>query len=369
MSGVGRNIAAVAAAAFLTCSASVALADVTIQQHISVEGTGLMSAGNMSGTTKTVISGSRSRTDSDIQLQSRIVRMLAHRAVGPTAEIVRLDEDRIDRLDMTRKQYTETTFEEMKARLQKVMDQAQENQGQPQESPKPMDDSKCEWLDPKVDVRRPGEKATYAGYEAERLIIVASQPCKDKESGAVCEVALALDEWLAPNFSATGEEERFHRAYAQKIGLGPRGEFGRGDITQRAQSMFGRYSGIWSQVVAKTRDVKGYPVKMTFAFAFGGEQCKSSRPSQQQGDAGNSDAPGGLTGQVAGKLGSLFHRKKDDAPANTDTSGPAAAKLLPGGLLPLVTMSSELVSVSTDSVSADVFEIPSNFKKIERQSD
>ncbi len=369
VTGVLRNIGAAVAAAFLTCAASVALADVTVQQHISVEGTGLMSAGNMSGTTKTIISGDRSRTDSDIQLQSRVVRMLAHRAVGPTAEIVRLDQDRIDRLDISRKQYTEITFEEMKARLQKVMDRAQESQGQPQESQKPMDDSKCEWLDPKVDVRQPGEKATYAGYEAERLIIVASQPCKDKESGAICEVALALDEWLAPNFAASGEEDRFHRAYAQKIGLGSRGELGRSDITQRAQSMFGRYSGIWSEIVAKTRDVKGYPVKMTFAFAFGGEQCKGSRQPQQQ-DADNSAAPpasGGLTGQVAGKLSSLLHRKKDDAAAGT--SGQTAAQLLPGGLSPLITMSSELVSVSTDNVGADVFEIPADFKKIEHQAD
>lgn len=367
MNGVLGRIVAAGATVVLTCAASVALADVTVQRHISVEGAGLMSAGNMSGTTKTTISGDRSRTDSDIQLQSRVVRMLAHRAVGPTAEIVRLDQDRIDRLDISRKQYTETTFEEMKARLQKVMDRAQD--GQSQENQKPMDDSKCEWLEPKVDVRRSGEKASYAGYEAERLTIVASQPCKDKETGTICEVALALDEWLAPKFVTTGEEDKFHRAYAQKTGLdlNSGGGFGGGDINQRAQSMFGRYSGIWSQIVAKTKDIKGYPVKTTFAFAFGGEQCKSSRPSQQQGDADDSGggASGGLAGQVAGKLGSMFHRKKDDAPAATATAAPT----LPNGLVPLITMSSELVSVSTDSVAADTFEVPADFKKTERQGD
>jgi hypothetical protein len=375
-----RNTAAAAAVTAAACVTSVALADVTIQQHIAVEGVGIMAAGNMSGTTKTTISGDRSRTDSDIKLESRLVRMLAHRAVGPTAEIVRLDEDKIDRLDLTRKQYTELTFEDMKARLQKAVDQAEQGQNNP-EAQKPMDESKCEWLDPKVDVRRPGDKATYGGYESERLIIVASQPCKDKQTGAICEVALALDEWLAPSFTASAEAERFHRAYAQKIGLdlsSGRGAFGGGDIRERARAMFGRYSGIWEQIAAKTKDVKGYPVKMSFSFAFGGEQCKNAPNAQSQQQQQNSDSDrdgdgntrGGLAGQMAGKLGSLFHRKKDDdAQQQQQQQAAPAPSLLPGGLVPIVTLTSQLESVSTDSVSPASFEVPPDFKKVDRKSE
>jgi hypothetical protein len=347
--------------------ASVALADVTVESRIAVTGTGIMSAGNMSGTTKTIISGERSRSDSDLQLQSKVVRMFAHGAVGPTAEIVRLDQDKIDHLDLNKKQYTEQTFEEMRARLQKALDQSKDNnQGQAQDAQKPMDDSKCEWLDPKVDVRRTGEKATYAGYEAERLTITASQPCKDKDTGAICEVALSLDEWLAPGLAANTEVDKFHRAYAQKLGLdltAGRGGFGGGDINQRAQSMFGRYQGVWSEVVAKTKDVKGYPVKTSFAFAFGGTQCKGVQSQQQQADSGGDSTPatpGGLAGAMAGKLGSMFHKKQADDPS---AAAPAAA--LPDGLVPLITMTSELVSVSTAGVSADVFEVPADFKKTE----
>ena len=374
------RIAAAAAAlgVALTFIGSVALADVTLQHRISVEGIGLMSAGNMSGTTRTLIAGERSRTDSDIQLQSRIVRMLAHGAVGPTAEIIRLDQNKVDQLDLRRKQYTEITFAELKARLQKAIDRTQQSQGRgAPEGQKPMDDSKCEWLEPKVDVRRPGEKATYAGFEAERLTIVASQPCKDKETGAICEVALSLDEWLAPKFASSAEAERFHRAYAQKIGLdlgSGRGAYGAGDISQRAQSMFGRYAGIWGEIASKTRDAKGYPVRMSFAFAFGGEQCKNAPTQQPQGsDGGTANTPGGLAGQMAGKLGSLFHRKTDDSQSATDPAAQpaqaASVPILPGGLVPVVTLSSELTSVSTDSVSADVFEVPADFKKVERQGD
>src|ERR1700722_6233224 len=260
-----RLFAAVGAAAFdvLTFISSAAFADITVESHISMQGTGMMSALNMTGTTKTIISGDRSRSDRDTQLQSKLLRMLAHG--GPTAEIIRLDAGKIDRLDISRKQYTEQTFEEMKARLQKALDKYQDNSNS-QESAKRMDDSKCEWLDPKVDVRRPGDKATYAGYEAEHLTIVATQPCKDKETGAICEVALALDEWLAPTLTIGAETEKFHRAYAQKLGLDPTAAGSSGDLSERSQAMCDRYKGVWGEILTKTKDVKGYPVKSSFSF-------------------------------------------------------------------------------------------------------
>jgi hypothetical protein len=356
----------------LNFTASVAMADVTLEQKISVEGTGLMSAGNRSGTTKTTISGDRARTDSDMQLQSKFVRMLARGAVGPTSEIVRLDQDKIDRLNVKKKEYTEVTFEEMRAQLQKAMDKTAEN---PKETPnqKPMDDSKCIWLDPKVDVKRSGEKATYAGYEAERLTVTASQPCKDKETGAICEVALSLDEWLAPKFTSSAEANKFHRAYAEKLGLDTAAASQ--DISRRAQAMFAQYKGIWTEIATKTKDAKGYPVRMSFAFAFGGAQCKSSQPQQQDGGGDSSGAdntPGGLAGQLGGKLGSLFHRKKDDSPPAATADSPpqaAPAPALPSGLVPLITMTSELVSVSSDAASPALFEVPADFKKIERKTD
>jgi len=372
-----RLFAAATAAALvaLTSISSLAFADVTLENHISLQGTGAMTVANMTGTTRTAISGNRSRSDRDIQLQSKLVRLFAHS--GPTAEIILLDADKIDRLDINRKQYSEQSFEEMKARLQKALDRSendangQDGSERPQNA-RPMDDSRCEWLDPKVDVRRPGDKATYAGYQAERMTIVASQPCKDKETGAICEVALALDEWLAPTLTAGTEAEKFQRAYAQKLGLDPTAAGSGGDMSQRAQAMFSRYRGVWSEILTKTRDVKGYPVKSSFSFAFGGPQCKNTQQPSDGGAAaggasGSADnsapptTPSALAEQMAGKLGSMFHRKKKDEAVQAT----ATDSVLPDGLVPVVTLTSELVSISTDSVSPSVFEVPPDFKKTE----
>ena len=57
-------------------------------------------------------------------------------------------------------------------------------------------------------------------------------------------------------------------------------------------------------------------------------------------------------------MGSLFHKKDD-------SQQPAGAPaVLPDGLIPIVTLSSELVSVSTDNVSPTLCDVPADFKKM-----
>jgi len=390
MSQVSRTCTAFVLGLILAAGAQVASADVTTQQRISIEGIGGVSIANMSGTTTTVISGDKSRTESELQLQSKLVRMFARGAAGPHVDIVRLNEDTIDHLEVNKKEYTETTFAQMRAQMQKAMDQA--NSKPTKEEPKPtnVDDSKCEWSDPKADVKKTGEKGTFAGYEAERLMITASQACKDKDTGSVCEFVLSLDEWLAPKFESSAEALKYQRAYAQKLGLGTASTSK--DISERAQAMFGRYKGIWTEVGNKTKDMKGYPVKTSFSFAVGGPQCKgdknqSSDSTQNSGSNSNSDSnsnsnsndgtptsPAAMASQIGGKLAGMFHKKSDNPPpADSNTGAPAAppaasasASALPPGMTPLITMSSELVSVTTSAVDPGVFQVPADFKKVDR---
>src|SRR5215475_12234106 len=140
----------------VTFATTAARADITMERTMSVEGVGAMAFGNMSGTSKTTISGDKSRTDSDIKMQSKLVRMLAHSALGPSAEIVRLDQDKIYHLNINKKEYTEVSFEQMRAQLQKAADQL--NSADERRQPSAIDESKCEWLPPKADVRKTGEK-------------------------------------------------------------------------------------------------------------------------------------------------------------------------------------------------------------------
>ena len=345
---------------FVTCEAR---ADVTIVRSTSVEGVGVMAFGNMSGTSTTIISGERSRTQNDVKMQSKLVGFLARNAIGPSADIVLLDQDRILHLNINKKEYTEMTFEQLQAQMQKATDQLSQSQDSRQQ-PSAVDQSKCMWLPAKVSVSKTGEKAQYGGFNSERTIITAAQPCQDKDSGSICEVALVLDQWLSQDFAESAEVRRYYSAYAAKMGLDASSLQ---DASQRAKAMFSQYKDIWSQVAAKMQGVKGYPVRTGFTLALGGPQCKDPKAQQTQSSDSDdsSSSSGGFAGAVAGKLGGLFH-KKSDADSPPPQAAPAVTPApVPVGDVALMTVTSQLVSVSTDSAGADAFVVPADFKKQE----
>jgi hypothetical protein len=346
-----RALLGCAVAAILS---SAAQADVTIQERMTVNGAGMLKMANMSGTTTTIISGQRARTESNLQFESGLLRTFA-RGLGQSTQIVRLDQDKLYTVNDKKKTYSETTFAEQRAAMQKAMEGMREAQASQQQATSGVDDTQCEWSEPKSEVKRTGEKATLAGYEAERVVVTATQSCKDKESGQVCDFGLVLDQWVAPGFEASAEAQEYQRAFAEKLGLSASTSR---DFSERAQSMFGRYQGLWSEVATKMRDVKGYPVKLSFALGVGGPQCQSAQQTQASGGPA---PPPSIGGALGGALGGMFGKKKEAAPAEAATTPPVE---LPGGLMSLMGMSLELVSVSRDSVDPQSFELPAGYKKV-----
>ena len=344
-----RALLAGAIAAILT---TVAQADVTIEERMSISGAGLMKMANMNGTTTTRISDQRARTDSNLQFESGLMRTFG-RGLGESTEIVRLDEDKMYSVNNKKKTYTETTFAEQRAQMEKISQQMREAQAAQQRGTSGVDDSQCEWSEPKADVQRNGEKATLAGYQAERVTVTATQSCKDKSTGQVCDFGLVLDQWLAPDVAASAEAQAYQRAFAEKMGLNATASR---DFAERAESMFGRYQGLWQEVATKMRDVKGYPVKLSFNLGVGGPQCQSTQETQA---AGGTAAPTGLGEALGGALGGMFGKKKAPPP---EAAAPPAQ--LPGGLMSLMGMSTELVSVSSNALDPQSFELPAGYKKV-----
>jgi hypothetical protein len=76
-----RSAALVLLGSIFGFAVGTAQADITIERTTSVEGVGAMAFANMSGTSKTSISGDKSRTDSDMKMQSKIVGFLARNSM------------------------------------------------------------------------------------------------------------------------------------------------------------------------------------------------------------------------------------------------------------------------------------------------
>lgn len=352
MANVFRSRLLASCVAGLLASAA-AQADVTMQEQMSLSGAGMMKMANMSGTTTTTISGDRARTESNMRFESAMMRTFAGGA-GDHVEIVRLGEDKIFSLNPKKKTYTETTFAEQRAKMQEAMDAMNKGQASQQQATSGVDESECEWLPPKSELKRTGEKALIAGFQAEHISITATQSCKSKKDGQICDFGLAFDQWLAPGFEASAEAQNYQRAYAEKLGLGTASSR---DFAERAQSMFGRYKGIWSELATQMAkaDMKGYPVKSSFSLGVGGPQCQNTQAVQQQGGP---QSPPSLGGALGGALGGMF-KKKQEQPQPAAAPPPTMA----GGLMPLMSMSTELVSISRDAAPAQAFEVPADYKK------
>lgn len=343
-----RPISTICALAIALTSASVH-ADIVLEERMRVEGSGLMRMINMTASTVTKISGDRSRTDSELQMDSRLVRMFA--GSGPTAEIVRLDEGTIYQLDVKNKTYTQTTLAEQRAEMERAIDEMREAQQGQQQGTSGIDESQCEWSPPVTASERTGEMAQFAGYEAERMTFTATQSCVDRSADQVCDFRLTLDQWVATDFDAADETMEYYQAYAEALGLGTPGSR---DFAQRVESLFGGYEGLWSGIAEHMVEIEGYAVKSSIGLAVGGLQCSSMQQAQAAAP-GVGEAVGGAIG---GALGGLLGRQRDSSrrsAAPSEATGPA------DGMMSLMTIHNELVSVSRAPLDPEVFEVPGDF--------
>jgi hypothetical protein len=354
--------------------AGLARADITVEQQINVDGFGPSKFGAMEGKTITSISGDRARTEHQSQFKSKLLRALAKGSSTNTVHIIRLDVERIDDIDTPDKQYSETTFQEMRDATAKALQNAQNAQNSKpaaqQQAPSgaPVDDSQCEWSPARAELRQTGEHASFAGADASRATITVTQTCTDKTKGTSCDFVFLLDQWMAADIPGTAETREFWRNYARKMNLS--GEMAE-NMQVNSQQVFERYKKGWGEALKQAGSLKGYPVKSVFAMQFGGPQCKDDSSSSGNGGGENSGSgssgssssvptsPSAAVGSVAMSLFNKMH-KKDDAPPPADTA-PAAP-----GMVQLFQMSTETVALRTDAIPGAAFEVPAGYKRVDK---
>jgi hypothetical protein len=210
----------------------------------------------------------------------------------------------------------------------------------------PVDESQCEWSEPVANVTR-GDSESIAGFDAEQLKIAASQSCTDRSTGQVCDFSITLDQWLAPEFS--NEAATFYRAYAEQMGIDVGSS---GQMTQRAETLLGRYPDLWKKIAEEAGEVEGYPLRSRFALAVGGPQCEQARQSEGISAEDVGESVGGLGGRLAGKL---FKRRKKEEPVEAPVEN--------AGMVELLAISSETVGVSQSPADPATFEIPAGFTR------
>lgn len=381
--GLATLIAALAAGA--------ASADVTYEQSISIEAGGMMSMLGASGTSTTSISGDRARSESKMEPKSKMMAAMSQNM--DTTTIIRLDKDLMWNLVPSEEEYSEVTFDEMRAQMQQSMAQMEEMQG----GGMPVDDDACQWSEAKVSVEETGEKERIAGERAEQFIVQVSQTCTVPNQNKSCDMTWTMDHWLANRVRGDDEARDFQRKMAQRLGMD--------EITAQLGGMAGAlmamYGEGWDDAFDKARDLGGFPVRTTLQMEIGGEACTlpSGTPiamdemwtnafdaagdaalysaagiaGAEVGSAVGEAVGGSVGGRIAGSaigaasrevIGGMFSKlkKKKDEP---EEEAAAAEGAEGGGAVIMFRIKTEMTDIDTGSVPDSRFEVPGGWTRVD----
>jgi hypothetical protein len=353
----------------------------------------------MQGTTTRSLSADKSRTDSNLQFKSKLLNTFAGRS-GPTSQIVRLDKGLMWEVQPKDKTYTERTFADARAAMEKAMQQmeaaSQQAQAQQPQQQLPIDAAESECSSPVVEAKVTGETATIAGNETKRAMVSLKQTCKDLKTMKSCDMVFSIDEWLAAQAPGMDESRAFAQNYAKQMGLDASGLQA---MQSRMQNAFSQYKGTWTELMQKAGTFQGYPLKSAMQITMGGPQCTTDDGTQVASAPGFADAVqagidagvgtaagevasaatqaaigkagGGAAGAVAGsavggfasKFGSSMmsklHKKDAEQPKTEAAAAPTDA-----GMIRLFRLQTETTAIRGDAIPASTFDVPAGYKKI-----
>lgn len=365
-------------------------AGVTLKTRVEIQAGGAMSMLDSTVNITTTVSGDKSRAESVMKAKSGMIGKLMQAA--NTISITRLDKDLVWTLEPDKNQYSEMTFEQMRAQIEKSMKQLESMQGSG--GALPINEESCQWSPMVVKSDKTGNKEKFAGVKASQYIIYASRSCTDQATKKTCDVTWMLDNWMAKRMPGDRELSTFQKSMAKKLGMEEFMAQGAG-MSNALLSMFG--SG-WEDVFGEVDDIKGYPIKTVMSLEMGGENCTmpggqtlamdemwgnaanaglNAAVSTTAGHAGRAvgqkiaenmgnsiggsiagSALGAASTEVIGGLFSKFTKKKKPKP-KPETPAVNAANA-PIAVFRIVT---EVTHISDDSVSPMKFEVPATYKK------
>jgi hypothetical protein len=381
-------------------AASSTFADVTMQQRISVEAGGVMSFMSSESTVTNSISNDKSRSETKTESKSKLMGSFGGNL--DTTSIMRLDKDLAWQLNPEKQQYSEITFEQMRAQMEQSMEQLEEMQQSGGAGALPVSEEDCQWSDPKMDIKDTGEKQRFANVKAEQHIITVQETCTVPDSGQTCVLTWTMENWMARRMPGDDEAMAFNKILAEKLGTE--------DMMSGAQAasrpLMSMFKEGWEEALDEMSELDGYPVKTVMQMEIGGESCTatSGQPiamddiwnnaldagidagaqtagqhagqkvaqeaSEAMGDSvGGSvagSAVGAASGEIIGGLLSKFgKRKKKPEPPPAPAAAPADANPASGSVV-LFRVSNELTGLDDDSIPAERFEVPEGWKKVSR---
>lgn len=255
-------------------------------------------------------------------------------------EIIDLDGRRITQIDTKKKTYSTITFDEMKARMEEARKKAAEQQAKRnKEQPSNVK------ITPKVTIT-PGtgtkKLLDYTAKETKMHVDMEMTSDDPKAKGQTVNTWLDSDAYIAP-VKGYDEVKRFYQRMAKEMDWVPGTVVG-GNM-QIAPAMV--------EYRKSATALNGMPLLSLISVGMAGQP---GAPQQASHDDQKS------SGNPISNLGGLFGKKKKKDDAAQDDSSNSKPSGTPGSLMDT---STEVTSVSTNSVDANLFKVPDGYKQVE----
>jgi hypothetical protein len=257
-----------------------------------------------------------------------------------TGQIIDLSEEKVYDLDLKKKTYQVTTFDELRRRMKEAQEKAEkdarEQSKEDNKAPEKADKPEKQ-LEVDFDVKETGQKKQLAGYDTREVVMTVTLREKGKlleDSGGF---VMTADSWLGPQIAALKELHEFDARYWKQL----QGPDAMGMSAEQMAMVVATYPMLKQaseRLSKESAKLQGTPLATTTTF----EVVKSKEQMAQQAESGSSGGAGGIGGMLARKMA-----KKDNEVKPRST---------------IFTVLAETQEVATSVAAADL-QIPADFKE------
>jgi hypothetical protein len=250
-----------------------------------------------------------------------------------TGRIVDLREEKVYELDMKRRTYQVTTFDELRRRMREAQEQAaKEAARQPDREPQEDPEQQQVNLEVDFDVKETGQSRTIAGHNAREVVMTVTLRQKGRTLDEGGGFVMTSNTWMGPDIPAMKELVDFELRYWKAIA--PEATGMSAEQMAAVMAMYPMLRTAMERMQAEGARLDGTPLATTMVF----ETVRSrEQMTEQQAPAGGGR---GIGGMLAGRL-----MKREQQPRST-----------------VFTVTTETLEISQNVAPADL-EIPAGFKE------
>jgi hypothetical protein len=223
-----------------------------------------------------------------------------------STEVIDLDAETITRIDPAKKEYSVTTFQELKQAMEAAMQKAQQQQAQTPQQPATNIPADMKF---KVAVNNTGATKQVVGMTASESILKMTATATDQQTQKTGTFGITNDMWMVEEIPGYQEVRDFNKRMAEKMG-----DMFNGSVPPSMMRP-GMGAGM-SDMANEMSKIKGTPVSQVMRMGSTTDGTAVPAASEAPLPQSNTPSMGSATGQAAGQAAT----NAANSAANTATS-------------------------------------------------